>query len=211
MKNIATCTLLVLSATLAGCVGNSQNANRSLDSIHQPVVSTSSHYLDIASYGGDISPAEAQRVDEWLEAIGVTYGDQAVIEDDGIYGSPAAVVALRKLLTDRGVKTVAISQGRAMRLQVTRSVAYVPNCPDWTSRYTTDPLNETSSNYGCAVNGNLAAMVADPKDLVRGVSSATSNTQQGVKAIQAYREKPVTGAQELKASETSEVSGGGGQ
>lgn len=211
MKNIATFTLLALSAGLGGCVGSSQNSNRSLDSIHQPVVSQSNHHLDIASYGGEVSPAEAQRVQEWLQAIDVRYGDQAVIEDEGLYGNPAATATLRNLLIERGVSNIAVSQGSTLRLHISRSIAYVPNCPDWTSRYTTDPANETSSNYGCATNSNLAAMVADPNDLVRGVASSSSNTQQGVKAIQSYREKPVTGSQALKSTETSDVSGGGGQ
>lgn len=212
MKSIATWTLLALSTGLAGCVGNSQMANRSLDSVHQPVVSTNTHTLDIASYGGSISPQEAERVQEWLQAIGVGYGDQAVIEDDNIYGNAATLATLRDLLAARGARLAGVVQGNSLRLRVVRTAAYVPNCPDWSGRYTTNPLNETSTNYGCATNGNLAAMVADPNDLVRGISSTTSNTQQGVKAIKSYREKPVTGAGDLKENTTSKSgSGGGGQ
>ena len=211
MKKLATWTLLALSAGLSGCVGSTQNSNRSLDSVHQPVVSQSNHYLDVASYSGDISPAEAQRVQEWLKAIDVRYGDRAIIEDNGLYGNTAAVSVLRRLLAERGVINITVSQGQSMRINIARSEAYVPNCPDWSSRYSTDPVNETSSNYGCATNSNLAAMVADPNDLISGNPSTTSDTQQGVKAIQTYRTKPTTGAQGLKSSQTTNVGSGGGQ
>lgn len=211
MKLIATWTLLALSASLAGCSASNQTANRSLESVHQPVVSNSSHVFDVASYGGEISPSEAQRVEQWLQAISVGYGDQIILEDDSIYGNPAAVTTLRQLVAKRGANIAAVVQGDALRLRVTRSVAYVPNCPDWSGRYTVDPVNATSTNYGCAVNSNLAAMIADPNDLVRGIASTTSNGQQAVKAIKAYRDKPATGAGELKSSETSEVGDGGGQ
>lgn len=46
--------------------------------------------------------------------------------------------------------------------------ASVPHCPDWRSQGV-DSAAGTDSNYGCAINGNLAAMIADPQDLVRGV------------------------------------------
>ncbi|MFM2411328.1 MAG: hypothetical protein RL481_2156, partial [Pseudomonadota bacterium] len=47
----------------------------------------------------------------------------------------------------------------------------VPNCPNWTK--TTDANFNTSNhpNYGCATNSNMAAMVSDPEDLVRGRKS----------------------------------------
>jgi len=45
--------------------------------------------------------------------------------------------------------------------------AYVPNCPNWGSG-PIDSASRTDANYGCAVNSNLAAMIADPQDLLHG-------------------------------------------
>jgi pilus assembly protein CpaD len=50
---------------------------------------------------------------------------------------------------------------------VSGNMAYVPNCPNWKSR-ARDSAAETDGGYGCAVNSNIAAMIADPQDLLRG-------------------------------------------
>ena len=48
--------------------------------------------------------------------------------------------------------------------------------------------SSTSSNYGCAVNSNLAAMIADPTDLVLGqAGSVTGDADTSSKAIKVYR------------------------
>src|SRR3546814_2517410 len=52
-----------------------------------------------------------------------------------------------------------------LRVVVTRASAFVPGCPDWSTKSSINFNNATSSNYGCATNSNLAAMVADPNDL----------------------------------------------
>ena len=57
----------------------------------------------------------------------------------------------------------------------------------------------TSSNFGCGVNGNLAAMIANPEDLVRGQTTDSDlRTTTSNRAIQAYREQAPTGAGGLK-------------
>ena len=50
---------------------------------------------------------------------------------------------------------------------VSGNTASVPNCPNWRSR-ARDSVAETDANYGCAVNSNMAAMIADPQDLLHG-------------------------------------------
>lgn len=218
MKKIATCTILALSTALMGCNSPAGYANRSLDSIRQPVVSTSQHVFDMTTYGGEISPAELARLGEWADAIGLRYGDQIILEDGSLYGGSNALSAIRGELAKRGASISAVTSNASssigsgmMRLHVSRSTAYVPNCPEWSSRHTADPYNSTSSNYGCATNSNLAAMVANPNDLVRGQTATDEHTSHGVRAITTYRKKELTGAGELKENTTSSESGGGGQ
>lgn len=55
---------------------------------------------------------------------------------------------------------------------VAADAAYVPGCPDWRSDdAAADLKGSTSSNYGCATATNLAAMIADPNDLLVGKAS----------------------------------------
>ena len=81
----------------------------------------------------------------------------------------------------------------------------MPGCPNWSSNSDTNLGNATSSNYGCAINSNLAAMVADPEHLIKGAES-TGNTvvMSSSKAIQTYRGKELTGAGGLKKTSTKE-------
>jgi pilus assembly protein CpaD len=59
------------------------------------------------------------------------------------------------------------------------------------------------SNYGCATNSNLAAMIADPEDLVRGKTGGPQvDAALSGKAIKAYREAQPTGVKGLKVEET---------
>lgn len=49
----------------------------------------------------------------------------------------------------------------------TRQLVLPAPCPDWSQSYINHE-NDLHSNYGCAVNNNLAAQLEDPEDLVRG-------------------------------------------
>jgi pilus assembly protein CpaD len=59
------------------------------------------------------------------------------------------------------------------------------------------------SNYGCASNAALAAMVADPTDLIQGREAGTGgDTATASKAIRAYRDTAPTGTKGLKNEST---------
>ncbi len=56
-------------------------------------------------------------------------------------------------------------------------------------------MNGQGDNYGCAMATNVAAMIADPQDLVRGRTTNTDlRTATGSRAIQTYQSKAPTGA-----------------
>ena len=64
------------------------------------------------------------------------------------------------------------------------------------SRTTT---TSTMSNFGCGVNSNLAAMVANPEDLVHGrEGTASPMPRTGTKAVNLYRTTPPTGTKGLQ-------------
>ena len=65
--------------------------------------------------------------------------------------------------------------------------ATVPNCPDWSDR--DRPVSDAqATNYGCATAVNLAAMLADPADLLHGKEAGANGVEVGVRAIRAWRE-----------------------
>lgn len=82
---------------------------------------------------------------------------------------------------------------------VSAAGATVPGCPDWSDSKL--PMSEgQSSNYGCATAMNLAAMIADPNDLVRGRtdSSAGSDPALATRALKAWRDAGTTGKQGIE-------------
>lgn len=209
MKKIATWTVLALATSLAGCTG-AAFSNRTLESVHQPIVHNNIYQFDVAASGGELPPSEQGRLQGWLDAMGVRYGDRVAIEDTSLYGASSAQATVRSMVERRGlllsnevpVTTGAVPEGH-LRVIVTRASASVPGCPNWDSKASINPTNSTSSNYGCATNSNLAAMVADPNDLIKGARATRNDPSAATRAIQTYRTKPQTGAGPLAGVPTS--------
>ncbi len=202
--------VLVLSVGLAlsGCGG--MPTNRSLNSVNQPVVERTNYTLDISTGAGGLSYPEQSRLDGWFTAMNLRYGDRISIDDP--MKSSATLAAIEALASRHGLTvsdeapvTPGYVEAGTTRVIITRSTASVPGCPNWSSNSDTNLGNATSSNYGCAINSNLAAMVADPEHLIKGAES-TGNTvvMSSSKAIQTYRGKELTGAGGLKKTSTKE-------
>jgi len=210
MKKIATWTALALATSLAGCTG-AANSNRSLESVHQPVVRNAIYQFDVAAANGELPPSEQGRLQGWLDAIGVGYGDRIAIEDPSVYGHAEAQATIRAMVERRGLLlsgTAPVTTGEVpaggLRVVVTRASAFVPGCPDWSTKSSINVNNATSSNYGCATNSNLAAMIADPNDLIRGATDERNDTAAATRPVRTYRDKPQTGASgTLKAAGTT--------
>ena len=66
-----------------------------------------------------------------------------------------------------------------------------------------DMNSNAMSNYGCSVNVNLAAMIANPGDLVKGQEGLpSSDGATSGKAIKSYRDRKPTGEGDLKSEGT---------
>jgi len=203
--------VLTLGAMLAVTACNGPTAsNRSLESVHQPIVSLQNLTIDLTTTNGDLPPSEQARLDGWFDAMGVGYGDRLSIDDSGGYGNDQARATIASVISRRGLMMTAatpITVGQiaptSIRVVIVRSTASVPGCPDWSSRSAIDFTTGTSSNYGCATNANLAAMVADPQDLVKGQAGALNDPLTASKAIGVYRERPPTGKDGLTQNNTT--------
>lgn len=193
--------LLALAALpLAACNAES-TGNRTVESVHQPVVSYTSFVMDLrADSGAGVSNAEKERLNGWLDSLSVGYGDSVMIADGA---SSAARADIADVLGKRGMlikDDSAVTAGTppygSVRLVVRRATASVPGCPDWSTKQENSMSGGTSSNFGCAVNGNIAAMVANPEDLVRGQTDSNDGlrTATANRAIKDMQAKPTTGA-----------------
>ena len=211
IKPAAAALALTLGLTLAGCA--SSPSNRSLYSTKQPVVQRTNLTLDLNAGLDGLPIPEQKRLSDWFAALDLGYGDRVALDDPAkskATRESVAEVAARYgiLVSDGAPVTQGVLQPGTVRVVVTRSDASVPGCPDWEGRANYNYNNATNSGFGCAVNGNLAAMVADPEDLIHGKQGddetviMTSN-----KAIASYRKQPPTGEKGL--SSVSSTSAGG--
>ena len=196
-KHALLLSALVPALLLGGCMGTE---NRGLESVHQPVVSRQDYALDLATAGSGLAGGEQRRLAGWLGSMRLGYGDKVAIDDPigyrGVREDVAQSVAGFGLLLseDRPVTGAPVQPG-SVRVVVSRMKASVPGCPDWSRNSSVEYDQNTSSNYGCSTNASLAAMIAQPEDLVHGHGAAGPiDPTRSTKAIDAFRKATPTGA-----------------
>jgi pilus assembly protein CpaD len=197
--------LLVLGISLGACVhepatnGLSAHYNPSLYSVNQPVVQRTDYVFDMGA-GGGVAPADLQRLGAWFDSLELGYGDRVSLDSSSGYLDPASREAIARvagsyglLISDGAPVTGGRPQEGAVRIVVSRMTASVPDCPQWNSEEIGARVT-TSPNYGCATNGNLAAMIADPMDLVRGQTSEGGiDAATYSKTVKVFRDRKPTG------------------
>jgi pilus assembly protein CpaD len=200
--------LIALGTALAGCqtAGQPDNPAMGAAAVNVPVVTSANYVFDAAAPGGALAPGESDRLNGWFQGLGLGYGDSVYV-DGYAPGARAQVASIAgrygMLVTSGAPVTAGAVQPGAVRVIVARRRAVVPGCPNWSVKSQPDWDNKTMSNYGCSVNTNIAAMVADPEDLVHGrEGTAVSDTQAATKAVDMYRTKEPTGKGGLQAVST---------
>jgi len=216
MQRLTTLAAVAALALGAGGCASSSGAlsavnNPSLSSVHQPIVQRTDFVLDLATGGGGGVPeSELDRLDAWLASIDVRYGDRISIDEPRGYPMPRARADVARvaagyglLLSDDAPLLNGVVPPGSIRVIATRATASVPGCPQWDEDQIVPTVN-TSPNYGCATNSNLAAMIANPEDLIHGQDGTTtgSATTAG-RAIRTYRERQPSGRQGLPATSTT--------
>jgi pilus assembly protein CpaD len=194
--------LIALSSALAACATTDQ-PDRGVASVNVPVVTTADYVFDAAAPGGTLAPGEADRLNGWFQGLGLSYGDTVYF--DGGYapaarGQVASIAGRFGMLVTAGAPaTAGMVQPGSVRVVVARRRAEVPNCPNWSRPAAPDFANRSMSNYGCSVNSNIAAMVANPEDLLHGREGAgMTDTWTASRAIEMYRSMPPTGTKGLQ-------------
>jgi len=86
-----------------------------------------------------------------------------------------------------------------------------PECGDWSDNLARDPKNIPYRNLGCATQHNLAAMVANPRDLVEPRGMTPRDSQRRDVIMDKYVKGDTTVAKKSsdEKAKVSDVSGGG--
>jgi len=198
-------TLLGLFAVLGACqtTAPSDRPAKGVASVNVPVVTRADYAIDLAAPDGTLSPSEAARLNGWFRSMVLGYGDTVYIDGATGYDARddvARVAGQYGMLVSLGAPMTPnpVPQGM-VRVVVARTSATVPACPNWSKAPTPNFDNSSSSNFGCGVNGSLAAMIANPQDLVSGrEGSGVGDTITASKAVEQYRKAVPTGQGGLK-------------
>ena len=195
---------VLLASTLAACTTPGENtADRGVSAVNEPVMSRATFTVDLAAPGGALPPEEVARLDGWFRGLNLGYGDSIYV--DGAFAETAraqvAEVAGRYglLVLPAAPVTAGVVPPGTVRVVVSRSRAEVPGCPNWSIPSQPNFKNRMMPNYGCAVNSNLAAMVANPEDLFHGrEGTGYGDAATAAKAVDYYRRSEPTGKQGLQ-------------
>jgi pilus assembly protein CpaD len=202
--------LIALASSLAACQ-TPDLPDQGVAAVNVPVVTTADYVFDAAAPGGALAPGEADRLNGWFQGLGVGYGDSIYVDGsavDAARGQVAAIAGQYGMAVSDGTPvTPGVVEPGMVRVVVARRRAEVPHCPNWDLPSQPNFDNRNMSNFGCGVNTNIAAMVANPEDLIHGREGApTSNVNAATRAVQYYRSTPPSGTKGLQSVTTK---GGG--
>ncbi len=198
---------LALAASAPATGQGRLGRNPTVNSVHQPVVQRTDYVIDLAA-GNGVPESELYRLANWFDTLQLGYGDRIFVDagygDERARQEIAGVAAEYGLLLSDGTPITAGGvQPGTVRVVVSRTVASVPGCPNWQEAGDIGMRITTGTNYGCAVNSNLAAMVANPEDLVLGqIGVGSGDAATASKAIKVYRNAQPTGTEGLKETVT---------
>ena len=198
--------LLGLASTLAACQTPEAVVDRpakGLSSVNVPVVTRADYSLDLQAPDGSLASPEAARLDGWFRSMALGYGDMVYVDGPMGYDARSDVARIAgqygMLVSPGAPVTIGPVPQGMVRVTVARTKASVPGCPDWSKASTPNFDDASSSNFGCGVNSNMAAMVANPQDLVSGrEGSGVGDTVTAFKAVEQYRKAVPTGQSGLK-------------
>ena len=198
--------LLSFASALGACqtTGTTDQPARGVSAINVPVVTRADYAFDLAAPDGSLSPSEAARLDAWFRSLELGYGDNIYVDGPYAYGAREDVARVagaygRMVVAGGAPMTAGPVPAGMVRVVVARTRASVPGCPNWERPSQPTFGNTQMPNFGCAVNGNLAAMFANPQDLVFGrEGSGVGDNRTAIKALESYRKAVPTGTTGLK-------------
>jgi pilus assembly protein CpaD len=175
---------------------------------------TMTHTVRYAAGSATPGPAEIAALNDFLKTNEAERGDPIQVERGSTALDEKRGAKLAQSLTRHGmIPTVAVAADLSageLRLSYERFVAGAPDCPNWSKAPGNDFANTLHSDFGCSTANDLAAMVADPRDLIRGRDLPPEAGDSALAALHRYRLGKVTPLLDDSASQSSTGATGGG-
>jgi pilus assembly protein CpaD len=104
-----------------------------------------------------------------------------------------------------------LSTADEVKVTYIRYQAQTQACGDWSVNLADTAENKPSPNLGCATQHNLAAMIADPRDLVTPKPLEPDDAQRRLTVLDKYRKGETTVAAKTEEQSGAVTSVGGGK
>jgi pilus assembly protein CpaD len=175
LKTTHITTSLLLLASLAACstANNGSRDNAGLDSMHKATVTLQETSHPVSFSNSKLSANEEASLSAFISSSGLRYADRLTLRTSepnmsvGYRNAINAVLGRFGLAIGNVETTLGLQSGSAI-LAVSRPTVTLPACGTHSGPNVANVNNENMSNYGCATRSNLAAMVANPADLISG-------------------------------------------
>jgi len=197
--------LAVGSVLMAGSCSAANDGNTiSLDGARNHPISVEPSYRDLkVQYAGGaegISAADAAKFDAFVSDYRVHGNGSLGISVPSGAGSRAAITffgeraAVSGISRDKILVTTREAGNSDTRVDVSyiAYTAHTKACGDWSEDESFTMENHTSANFGCAVQQNIAAMVADPRDLLGPGAMSPASTNRRATVMDHYEKGEVT-------------------
>ena len=186
---------LSLGGTLAGCAdAPSAPAADIASATSNPIQISRTRLARTVTFQGDAiapDPSQISALFVFIAANSVGPSDTVLVEGGPGGFQAARANALAASLAAAGLRPRVVVDAEvpagAARVVVERYVAIAPDCPRWSTPPGPNFKNFDQQNFGCADATNLAAMVADPKDLAMGADLADQKGDAATRPIFNYR------------------------
>jgi len=200
-------TQIVLAAILLGAAGCSTvavgpNEPVSVQERHPISVDSQTVTLNLgpSDHGPGLSNVDRARVMSFADMY-ITRGHGPVTvtapaNGTGYKAAQQTAADARKALNEAGVPWSDISGasyraaeggGAEVVLSFTRYVATASPCGDWSDGFLRRQKNLPMKNFGCATQNNVAAMLADPRELVEMAESTPADAMYRARGVAAFR------------------------
>ncbi|VAW10862.1 Flp pilus assembly protein CpaD [hydrothermal vent metagenome] len=165
--------------------------------------------IDVPRFSPGLSPRQTAQIDAFLadyKSLGESDITVSVPSGGRNEGAAMSVLGrLRQHLRSRGIDDKAIrytpyyvqrkTTSAPVIVSYQRYYAKPSPCGNWPDNIAEEPLNKSYEEFGCATQNNLAAMVANPRDLlVPRVMTASDATRRGI-TLKKWRLGEITGAE----------------
>jgi pilus assembly protein CpaD len=168
-----------MSSTLAAC----SNGELALDDTYVPAT----HYerypievvrgpvkMEVSSRDGTLQPKQINAIVGFSRSAVISRSSRITIlrpSGGGASGKVAREIyqlMVRSDITPSMIvqKTYPGPSKGPVQLSFVRSIAVTRECGDWSADLTNTSRNESYPNFGCSIQSNIAALVANPDDLV---------------------------------------------